>query len=298
MFLKECDSGHLVSAWASLRKENPLIFHVTNAVATALSANVCLAIGASPLMSQYPVETEDLIAISQGFLVNLGTPSSVALEVVDCGMRAACSKRSGSQQTSPITLMDPVGYGASRFRVESTDSLMNRYDFSIVKGNAGEISLLAEVGGVIKGVDAVSSGDLRKGVLTLARKRRCVVCATGEVDFLSDGESVAVVRGGSALLPALSGSGCALGTIILSVAAACGDAVLGTLCGLVAMGVASERAEKKCAGSGTFAVSLIDELHTLRPEDFQDSRARWSLETEPGTGSGGEPLAGPHGAGR
>lgn len=274
MFLKECDSKDLADAWASLRKENPLIFHVTNAVATALSANVCLAIGASPLMSQYPEETEELIGIARGFLVNLGTPSSAALETVERGMKAARSK---APEASPFTLLDPVGYGASRFRVESTDALLDRYSFSIVKGNAGEISLLAKVGGATKGVDAASTGDLRKGVLTLARERRCVACATGETDFLSDGESAALVRGGSALLPVLSGSGCVVGTIILSVTAACGDAVLGTLCGLAAMGVASERAEKKCAGSGTFAAALLDELNTLRPEDFQNSRTRWSL---------------------
>jgi hydroxyethylthiazole kinase len=270
--LKECESKDLVSAWASLRRETPLIFHVTNAVATALSANVCLAIGASPLMSQYPEETEELIGIARGFLVNLGTPSAAALETVERGMRAACSKAPGA---APFTLLDPVGYGASRFRVESADALLNRYSFSVVKGNAGEISLLAKVGGATKGVDAASAGDLRKGVLTLARERQCVVCATGETDFLSDGESVAFVRGGSALLPALSGSGCVVGTIVLSVAAACGDAVLGTLCGLAAMGIASERAEKKCGGSGTFAAFLLDELYALRPEDFENSRPRW-----------------------
>ncbi|MDR2174738.1 MAG: hydroxyethylthiazole kinase [Synergistaceae bacterium] len=274
MLLKDCGSKDIEGAWASLKRENPLVFHVTNAVASALSANVCLAIGASPLMSQYPGETEELIGIARGFLVNLGTPSAAAMETVERGMEAARSRAPG---TAPFTLLDPVGYGASRFRVESTDALLNRYSFSIVKGNAGEISLLAKVGGAIKGVDAASTGDLRKGVLALARERRCVACATGEIDFLSDGESVALVRGGSALLPALSGSGCAVGTIVLSVTAACGDAVLGTLCGLAAMGIASERAEKKCAGSGTFPAALLDELYALRPEDFQDSRTRWSL---------------------
>jgi hydroxyethylthiazole kinase len=274
MFLKECYSKDLVSAWTFLRRENPLIFHVTNAVATALSANVCLAVGASPLMSQYPEDTEELIGIAGGFLVNLGTPSAAALETVERGMKAVCSKEPGA---APFTLLDPVGYGASRFRVESTDALLDRYSFSIVKGNAGEISLLAKVGGATKGVDAASTGDLRKGVLTLARERRCVVCATGETDFLSDGESVALVRGGSALLPVLSGSGCVAGTVILSVTAACGDAVVGTLCGLVAMGIASERAERKSWGSGTFAALLLDELYTLRPEDFQNSHQRWSF---------------------
>ena len=77
------------------------------------------------------------------------------------------------------------------------------------------------------------------------------------------------------MLPYLSGSGCATGTIALAAAAACGDAALGTLAGLVAMGIASEQAEKSCAGSGTFAAALIDELYRLRPEDFMDGGQRW-----------------------
>jgi hydroxyethylthiazole kinase len=270
MKLTDCTPETVAGAWRKLKETRPLIFHVTNAVATGLQANVCLAIGAAPLMSQYPEEAEELAGLAQGFLVNLGTPTDAALETVKRGMRAAVSK-------GRLTLLDPVGYGASRFRVESTDALLREYPFSILKGNAGEISLLAGVGGATKGVDALSAGDLKKGVLELARKYGCVACATGEVDYLSDGESVVRVSGGSSMLPYLSGSGCAAGTVVLSAAAACEDAVSGTLAGLLAMGVASERAETKCPGSGTFAAVLIDELHRLSAEDLEarPGEARW-----------------------
>lgn len=224
-------------------------------------------------MSHFLEETQELIAISRGFLVNLGTPSESALAAVDAGMRAV-----SALSENCFTLLDPVGYGASRFRVKSTDKLLKEHSFSIVKGNAGEISLLAGVGGEIQGVDAISGGDLKKGVRELAGKLKCTVVATGEIDYLSDGEEVVFVRGGSSLLPYLSGSGCAAGTVLLSATAACGDAPLGALCGLLAMGIASERAEKRCLGSGTFPAALIDELHRLCPEDFSDSRARWSVE--------------------
>ncbi|MDR1978427.1 MAG: hydroxyethylthiazole kinase [Synergistaceae bacterium] len=274
MKLTDCTPEKAANAWEKSKAAHPLVFHVTNAVATALQANACLAIGASPLMSQYPDEAEELVGLAQGFLVNLGTPTPAALETVKRGMTAAGAK-------GCLSLLDPVGYGASRFRVESTNALLREYSFSILKGNAGEISLLAGVGGATKGVDALSAGDLKRGVLELARAHRCVACATGEADFLSDGESVVRVSGGSPMLPYLSGSGCVAGTVVLSVAAACGDAVLGALCGLLAMGVASERAEEKCAGSGTFPALFIDELHRLSPEDFyleaRAGGARWSL---------------------
>lgn len=89
---------------------------------------------------------------------------------------------------------------------------------------------------------------------------------------------MALIRGGSALLPCISGSGCAAGTVVLATAAACGEPALGSLCGLLAMDLASERAEREAHGSGTFAAALVDALHRLDPEDFSGSSARWNLE--------------------
>ena len=62
-----------------------LIFHITNDVAAPLQANVCLAVGASPLMSKHPAETEELAALSNGFLANLGTPTPDSIETINLG---------------------------------------------------------------------------------------------------------------------------------------------------------------------------------------------------------------------
>jgi hydroxyethylthiazole kinase len=250
----------LAWAWELIRKKRPLVYHVTNAIAVAFQANVCLAIGASPIMSQHPREAGELAGAAQGFLVNTGTPTDVSITSIRLGMEAARG----------MTLLDPVGYGGTRFRTQWVDSLLKERAFSIVKGNEGEISLMAGSGGVVKGVDSLSPGKSEEDVVDLARQYGCVACATGKVDYLSDGESVASVFGGSPLLPYLSGSGCAVGTVALAAASACGDSVLGALCGLVAMAVASERAEKNCDGCGTFAPRLLDELYRLSPEDLAD----------------------------
>lgn len=269
--LKDCTGRDVEAAWRALRERRPLIFHVTNDVAAPLQANVCLAVGASPLMSRHPEETEELIALSSGFLANLGTPTPDSVRVVNLGLSAARKK-------GCMTLLDPVGYGASRLRVDLFDGIMREHPLSILKGNAGEISLMAGVGGATRGVDAVGVGDLRRGVLELSRRHGCVACATGPEDLIGDGTAVATVRGGSALLPLVSGSGCVSGTVVLAVAAACGDPALGTLCGLLAMGIASERAEKNARGSGSFAAGLVDELHRLEPEHLSADSGRWSVE--------------------
>ena len=269
--LKDCTENDVRKAWGAIRAKKPLIFHITNDVAASLQANVCLAVGASPLMSRHPAETEELVAISDGFLANLGTPTADSIEAVTLGLAAA--GRAGR-----MTLLDPVGYGASRLRCELFDGILKDHSLSILKGNAGEISLMAGAGGATRGVDVAEAGDLRSGVMRLARDRGCVVCATGPEDLIGDGTAVAVVRGGSDLLPFVSGSGCVAGTVVLAAAAACGSPVLGALCGLLAMGIVSERAEKAAGGSASFAVSLGDALHRLEPGDFAGAAARWSLE--------------------
>ena len=276
MKLRDCTPEDLADAWESVKKARPLVLHITNGVAAALQANACLAVGASPLMSQYPEEIEELLVLSRGFLVNLGTPTETAWEAVKRGMTEIDPQKC-------FTLLDPVGYGASSFRVESSETLLEEYSFSVVKGNAGEISLLAGVGGATKGVDVLLAGDLEKGVVELAQKHGTLVVATGEVDNVSDGGNLVRVRGGSGMLPLISGSGCVAGTVVLSVIAACGEVSLGTLCGLLAMGMASERAEgagEKRAGPGTFAARLLDELHGLSCDDFRHAgcRGRWNVD--------------------
>ena len=104
--LKDCTENDVREAWGAIRAKKPLIFHITNDVAASLQANVCLAVGASPLMSRHPAETEELVAISDGFLANLGTPTADSIEAVTLGLAAA--GRAGR-----MTLLDPVGYGAN-----------------------------------------------------------------------------------------------------------------------------------------------------------------------------------------
>ncbi|GHS95197.1 hydroxyethylthiazole kinase [Synergistales bacterium] len=275
--LSDMTAKDLAQTWGEIRTKKPLVHHITNSVAVALQANICLSIGASPLMSQYPDEAEELARLAQGLLVNLGTPSDAALETVTRAMTEidAINARGGNDKK--YSLLDPVGYGASAFRVSSTDKLLERHKFSVIKGNAGEISLMAKAGGATRGVDVESSGDAKQAVIRLAQKYNCVVCATGETDYISDGESVAAVRGGSALLTYLSGSGCALGTVILSAVVACEDTSLGALTGLVAMGIASKLASIETQRSGTFAPRLIDAFYALSPENFSDAQSHFEV---------------------
>ena len=86
-----------------------------------------------------------------------------------------------------------------------------------------------------RGVDSVGSGfkDPETFVKNLARRERelhglldrivecnsllgCVVVLTGPIDYISDGERVAVLKNGPDVLAKITGSGCMLGSIIAS----------------------------------------------------------------------------------
>lgn len=86
-----------------------------------------------------------------------------------------------------------------------------------------------------RGVDSVGPGfkDPQVFVKNLARRERelhglldrftkshalvgCVVVLTGPIDYISDGERVAILKNGPDVLAKITGSGCMLGSIIAS----------------------------------------------------------------------------------
>ena len=58
-----------------LRAHNPLVQCITNSVVTNFTANVVLAIGAAPAMTDIVGEAGPFARVAGGVLVNLGTPT-------------------------------------------------------------------------------------------------------------------------------------------------------------------------------------------------------------------------------
>src|SRR5882757_3147657 len=65
----------VAAALDALRARRPLVQNITNYVAMTISANVLLAVGASPAMVHALEEVEDFVAISDALVVNIGTLS-------------------------------------------------------------------------------------------------------------------------------------------------------------------------------------------------------------------------------
>ena len=67
--------------------------------------------------------------------------------------------RMANERGIPV-ILDPVGAGATRFRTETTKRLLDELEITVLKGNAGEIGVVAGVEAVVRGVDSCGlAGD-------------------------------------------------------------------------------------------------------------------------------------------
>src|SRR5256884_8265030 len=96
-------------ALEALRARRPLVHNITNYVAMTVSANVLLALGASPAMVHAVEEVEDFVGISNALVINIGTLSPRWVEA----MRLAAAK---AVQLRKPWVLDPVGCGATPYR--------------------------------------------------------------------------------------------------------------------------------------------------------------------------------------
>jgi len=264
----------------ALRAAPPLVQCLTNTVVQQFTANLLLALGASPAMDDTPGEAGGFAAIASGVLVNLGT---IHTEEADAMREAVAS----AHRAHTPWVLDPVAIGTLRVRTELAHELAAQHP-TVIRGNASEIAALAGAGAGGRGTDATDSPeDVLPAALELASRTGAAVAISGPTDLITDGERVWRVPGGSALLTRVTGGGCALGAVVAAVAgvaaAASGDdtadptpargaltptqAAQAATAAHALYSLAAERAEALSAGPGSFAVAFLDELAALDPED-------------------------------
>lgn len=248
---------------ARTASKKPLCHNMTNLVVQNFAANVALAVGASPIMSNNGLEAGDLAALGGSLVINMGTTTP---EIRSNHLKALAAYNAVG---GPVVL-DPVGAGATEQRREGVKALMAGGYFDLIKGNEGEIRTVSGAAGVKQhGVDSgasqLSTNDRVELVRTLAARERNVVLMTGSTDVVSDGERTFLVSNGHDYLGEITGSGCTLGTTIASVLAVeREDKLLGALAGILLYEIAAEKAAEKAEGPGSFVPAFIDALYHLR----------------------------------
>jgi thiamine-phosphate diphosphorylase/hydroxyethylthiazole kinase len=260
-------------------------------------------------MSSFGDEAEDLAKLGGALVINMGTVTPALLTNYIQALQAY--NRAGR----PV-VFDPVGVGATGVRREAALKLLSSGYITVIKGNESEIKTLASLTAPSsesettqsdqKGVDSSATLVPKEKVALvsmLARRFRNVVILTGKEDFLSDGHRTLSVRNGHPALSLMTGTGCALGTVVSAfIAASSSDLLVSCLCAVIYFTVAGETAAMSCRGPGTFGPAFIDQLYLLRtkqkavndrwwkikamvrnwtskgqaPEDLQDFDARWA----------------------
>lgn len=264
--MKANDALRAQDVWADIeavRRRKPLVHCITNFVAMNISANVLLAASASPVMAHAHEEVQDMAGIAQGLLLNIGTLDPYWIKSMQLAMQAAQAK-------GVAVVLDPVGAGATPYRNQALEELLQTGLPSVIRGNASEVMSMAHIAVSSRGVDSSASVDDALGAArSLARRIQGTVCVSGEVDHVlhADGRH-ASLRNGHEWLTRITGVGCSLTALIAAVCGVQADYWRATIAGMAWMGVAGEIAFEKSrhAGIGSMAVALLDALQQLDEE--------------------------------
>mgnify|MGYP002591976782 FL=1 len=251
-----------------LRKTMPLIHNITNYVTVNDVANILLACGGSPIMSDEAEDVEDITSICNGLNINIGTLHKSSIE----GMLRAGKKANDLHH--PI-LLDPVGAGASKFRTETALGLMQELNLSVIRGNISEIKTLALGNGTTKGVDAdvsdaVTEENLEQAiefVKAFSKKTGTIIAVTGRIDLVTDGNRCYVIRNGRPEMGKITGTGCQLSGMMTAFITANPDEMLEAAAAAVcAMGLAGEIGWSRMQtgdGNATYRNRIIDAIYNM-----------------------------------
>lgn len=237
-----------------VRASRPLIHCLSNIVSANDCANLTLAVGASPIMAQAPEELADITAASDAAVLNTGTPDEERFRL--CRLWGEESVRLGR----PVVL-DPVGVGASSWRLERVRALLECFPVSILRVNLGEARALIGRPGGEQGVDspaAVSREERSGAALALAEKYRCAVLLTGPEDAAVRGSELRWISGGSAVMGRVTGTGCMLSVLCGVFAAVEEDPLESAVLASAFWKTCARRAEEAARGPGSFRTALLD----------------------------------------
>jgi hydroxyethylthiazole kinase len=245
-------------ALKKLREAVPLTHCITNVVVTNFSANVLLAIGASPAMAIAVEESGVFAKIAGGVLINIGTITKIDKESML--IAAAAAHKAGTPW-----VLDPVAAGASEIRTNTIHELI-KFKPSVIRGNASEIIAVAGAAGNVKGPDSTAGSDeALPYARELASKTGSVVAVSGEIDYVTDGEKVIAVPGGHIIMTKTTGTGCALGGVIAAFLAVTTPLRAAAYASLI-YAETGKRAAQAARGPGSFAVDFLDQLFLIGKE--------------------------------
>ena len=263
----------LAACLANVKAGGALVHNITNYVTVNDVANMILASGASPIMSDEPKDVEDITSICGGLNINIGTLNERSIEAMYLAGKRA-------NELGHSVLLDPVGAGASALRTETAYGLLRDVKFDCVRGNVSEIKTLVAGVGTTKGVDADTADAVTEENLdemiaftkAFAAKLGCVVAITGAIDLVADANTCYVIRNGRPEMGRITGTGCqlsGLATAFLVANPDCPlDAVAAAVCCEGYAGELGVARQQPGDGNSTLRNRIIDAVCNMTPEEL------------------------------
>lgn len=243
-----------------VRQKSPLIHNITNYVVMNNTANALLALGASPVMIHAVDEAAEMASLASALVINIGTLDEYWLK----GMILA--GKSALKNNKPI-VFDPVGAGATAYRIEASKQIIEECRPSIIRGNASEIMSLCNANIKTKGVDSTASSDLAvDSAKALASQTGAIVVVSGETDYITDGKNIEYVKNGSPMMEKVTGMGCTATAIVAAFAAINPDLLKAATHAMAVMGICGEVASLRSRGTGSMQVNFLDEMYLLNED--------------------------------
>jgi len=259
--------AHLWSDVLAVRSQRPLVHNITNFVVMNFNANVLLAVGASPVMAHAHEEVADMARIAQALVLNIGT-------LEPYWINSMCLALAVAHERGIKTVLDPVGAGATPYRNQSLERILNTAMPSVIRGNASEIMSVAGTAATTRGVESSAAvADSLQSARDLVKRSGGVVCVSGEVDHVIDAAGRhASLANGHEWMTRITGVGCSASALIGAFCAVQPDAWRATVSAMAYLGVvgevAAQQVQSRAQGLGSMQVAMLDQLQLLDEADF------------------------------
>jgi hydroxyethylthiazole kinase len=185
--------------------------------------------------------------------------------------------REARRRGIPVVL-DPVGSGATRYRTETAQRLLDDVGPTIVRGNASEIASLVLAGATTKGVESTRvSDETVEAALAVSARWECVVSVSGATDVIVGAGSVLRVRNGHPMMTRVTGMGCTATAVTGAFASVNPQPLEAAAHAMALMGIAGEMAVARADGPGSLQMHFLDVLSTIGEPD---ATSRLKLDRE------------------
>jgi hydroxyethylthiazole kinase len=217
-----------------------------------------------------------MVGIAQSLVVNIGTLDPYWVQSMKLGLAAATLR-------GIPTVLDPVGAGATAYRNQTLEELLDVAAPTVIRGNGSEVMSTAGAAIKTRGVDSSAAAhDALGAAHALVGRTGGTVCVSGEVDHIVDANGRwARLSNGHVWMTKITGVGCSSTALIGAFCAVQPDAWRATTAAMALMGlageVAAEAAQAKAQGVGHMAAHLLDALQLLDEATFVQ---RVRLETD------------------